>query len=103
MFNKQNDRIVTFGNDVSEHGSVNNQVSSLNHDAWHRSIERGEEMVPVWFERGYMLTSAVYKKVLETRVLPWAKKITKKSDCVFQQDGALTHTAKIVRNWLDAN
>ena len=39
----------------------------------------GKKMPPVWFKRGYWLTSVVYKEVLETIVLPWAKEITKKS------------------------
>ena len=36
----------------------------------------GEKIPPVWFERGYRLTSTVYKEVFETKVLPWVKKIT---------------------------
>ena len=36
-----------------------------------------EKLPPVWFEQGYWLTSAVYKEVLETKVLPWDKKIIK--------------------------
>ena len=46
---------------------------------------------------------AVYKEVLETKVLPWTKKITKKLDGVFQQGGALAPTAKTVQGWLDGN
>ena len=60
------------------------------------------KMPPVWFERGYRLTSAIYKEALEMKVLPWVKKITKKSDYVFQQDGAPAHTAKTVQDWLGA-
>ena len=92
VFNKQNDRVVTFGNDVSEH----RRMSTTKHPASIMMLgvvaSNGEKMPPVWFERGYRLTSAVYKEVLETKVLPWIKKITKKSDYVFQQDGAPAHT-----------
>ena len=38
-----------------------------------------EKIPPVLFERGYELTPTVYKEVLETKVLQWNKKITKKS------------------------
>ena len=57
----------------------------------------GEKMPPDWFQQGYRLTSAVYKEVLETKVLSWVKKIIKKSDCVFQHDGESANTAKTVR------
>ena len=51
-------------------------------------------MPPVWFQWGYSLTSAVCKKVLETKVIPWFKKITKKSDYVFQQNGDKAKTVQ---------
>ena len=57
----------------------------------------GEKMPSVWFEQGYRLASVVYKEVLET------KKIAKKSDYVFQQNGAPAHTTKTMQNRLDAN
>ena len=47
-FNKQNDKVVTLGNDVSVYLSVNNQISSLTHDAWHHRIERLKYVF--WFE-----------------------------------------------------
>ena len=37
------------------------------------------------------------------KALPWVKKITKKSDSLFQQDEAPAHTAKIVQDGLAAN
>ena len=40
---------------------------------------------------------------METKVFPWFKKITKKADYVFQQDGAPAHTTKIAHNWLETN
>ena len=56
----------------------------------------GEKMLLVWLQQGYRKTSAVYKEVLETKVLPWVKKITKESDYVLQQGGASVHTGKTV-------
>ena len=44
VFNKQNDQVVIFGNDVSKHRRASTTKcpdSSLNHDVWHRSIDLG--------------------------------------------------------------
>jgi hypothetical protein len=48
----------------------------------------GEKMPPIWFKTGYRLTGADYRDILPTKVLLWVRKITKKGDYVFQQDGA---------------
>ena len=69
VFNKQNDRAATFGNDVSEH----RRVSTTMHPAFFMMpgvlASNGGKMPLVWFELGYRLTSAVYKEVLEVKVL----------------------------------
>ena len=76
--NKQNEWVVTFKNDVSEQW----KVSTTKHKASIMMLCIVSSKV--WFKGGYRLTSAVYKEVLETKVLTWVKKITKKSDYVFQ-------------------
>ena len=81
IFNKQTDRFVTFGNDVSEH---NNQASSLIHMMLGVVPSNGKNVPPVWFEWGHMLTSAINKAVLETNVFSWVMKINEKSDYVCQ-------------------
>ena len=63
----------------------------------------GEKMLPVWLERSYRLTAVAYKDVFKTKVFPWSKKITKKSNYILQQDGELAHTAKAIQNWLGAS
>ena len=79
VFNKQNDRVVTFGNDVSKH----RRVSSIKYPASIMMLGflalNGEKMTPVWLERGYRLTSGIYREVLKRKVIPRIKQITKKS------------------------
>ena len=85
MFNKKADRVETFGNDGRTVSKLTTKYSApiimLGVVA-----SNGEKMPSVWCERGYRLTSAVYKEVLEAKVLPWVKNISKKSDYFFQQD-----------------
>ena len=47
--------------------------------------------------KGYQSTSHDYKEILDRKVLPWVRKITKNADYVFQQDGTPAHTAKVVQ------
>ena len=61
----------------------------------------GKKMHPVRYERGYRLTSVIYKEFWKRN--SWVKEISKKSDYIFQQDGALAYTAKTVQGWFDAN
>ena len=103
VFNKQNDRVVTIRNDVSEHRGVSTNKQSASIIMFGVAASNGENMLSVWFERSYRITSAVYRKALETKVLLWIKKIIKKSDYIFQQNGAPAHMAKIMQDWLDAN
>lgn len=103
VINKQNDRVVSFGQDVSKV----RYVSATKHPASVMMLgvvaSNGEKMPPVWFKTGYRLNAADYRDILATKVLPWVRKITKKGDYVFQQDGAPAHTAKVVQEWLRSN
>ena len=86
VVNKQNERVVSFGKDISE---VRN-VSTTKHPASVMMLgvvaSNGEKMHPVWFDVGYRLTAAEYKDILATKVLSWVRKITKNVNYVFQQD-----------------
>ena len=103
VVNKQNARIVSFGQDISELRNV----STTKHPASAMKLEvvasNGEKMPPVWFPRGYRLTAAAYKDVLVTKILPWVRKITRNVNYVFQQYGAPAHPANIVQEWLGSN
>ena len=77
---KQNDRVVAFGNDVSEHRRVSTTMQSASIMMFGGISSNGKRKPPVWSERGYGLSSAVSKEVLETKVLLWVKKISQKSD-----------------------
>ena len=101
MVNKQNDRVVSFGQDVSEVRNISTTKHPVSVTMLGVVASNGEKMPPVWFPTGYRLTAADYKEILESKVLPWVKKITKKAEYVFQQDGAPAHIAKIVQEWLE--
>ena len=92
-FNKRNDHVATFKNAVSEHRRVSTTKYSTSTMILGVVASNGKKMPLVWCERGYRQTSAAYKENLETKVLPWVKKIPKKSNYVLQQDGAQAHTA----------
>ena len=98
VFNKRKNRVVTFSNDGSEHS----RVSKTKHPASVIIIgvvALNKERI----EQVYRLTHAEYILVLKTKVLPWVMKITKKLNYAFQKDGAPTHTAKTVQDWLNSN
>lgn len=103
VVNKQNDRVVSYGKDVSEVRNTSTTKRPASVMMLGVVGSNGEKMPPVWFPTGYRLTAADYKDILESKVLPWVKRITKKADYVFQQDGAPAHTAKIVQEWLESN
>ena len=67
------------------------------------AASNGENMPWGWFQRGYWLTPDAYKESLEMKALPWARKITKKSDYVFHHHGASKNWLDAVKNLLDAN
>ena len=46
-------------------------------------VSYGEKMPPVWFEKEYQLNSYDYKEILDKKILPCVRKITKNADYVF--------------------
>ena len=102
VFHKLNDQVNPFGNDIFEYLKISTMKHTGSIIMLGVVASSGEKIPPVWYERSYRLTFAVYNKVLETKILPWRKKITKKLDYVLQHDGAHANTAKTVQHWLDA-
>jgi len=103
VINKQNDRVVSFGQDISDV----RYVTTTKHPASVMMLgvvaSNGEKMPPVWFKGGYRLTGTDYRDILATKVLPWIRKIAKGGNYVFQQDGAPAHTSKTVQDWMSQN
>ena len=56
-------------------------------------------MVPTWLQANRCCLQSVHV----TKILPWARKITRNATYVFQQDGCPAHNAKIVLEWLGSN
>ena len=74
VVNKQNERVVSFGKDISE---VCN-VSTAKHPASVMMLgvvtSNREKMPPVWLDVGYRLTAADYKDILVTKSSPLGEK-----------------------------
>ena len=85
-----------FGNDVSEHHmSTTKNPASIIMIGVSYSIEREEAS-------GLARTGLQANiEALETKVLPWIKKMSKRSNYVYQQDRAPARTVKTLQNWLD--
>ena len=81
-----------FGNDISEHRRVwrTNYPATI---VMPGVVSKGEKIRPVCCR----LTSAVYKDVSETNIIPFDKRTAKNSDYVFQQDGVPAPTEKDCR------
>ena len=62
-------------------------------------------MPSVWFKGYCRLTGFDYREIMARKVLPWIRKIVKDGNYwyVFQQDGAPTHTSKVVQDWMSFN
>ena len=88
VVNKQNDRIVSFGQNISELRNVSTTKHLSSVMMLGVVASNAEKMPPVWFPCGYRLTAATYKDVLVTKILPWVRKISINANYVFQQDGA---------------
>ena len=101
--NKQNDRVVSFGQDIS---GVR-YVCTTKHPASVMMLgvvaSNGEKMPPVLFRRGYRLTGVDGMDIMTTKVLAWIRKIDKDGNYVVQQNDAPTHTLKVVQHWMNTN
>ena len=64
VVNKRNDRVVAFGNDVSEHRGISTATYPPSILMLGVVASNGEKMPRVWFKRSYRITSAVFKEVL---------------------------------------
>jgi len=101
VFNKQNDRFVSFSGDDRVglfHTSTTKHPASLMMLGVVAS--NGKVMPPIWFPEGYRLTGNDYKKVLDEKVLPWIREVCDDRAYVFQQDGAPAHTSNVVQTWM---
>lgn len=63
----------------------------------------GDVRPPHFFPKGLKINKEVYLQVLADKVKPWLDKVTNGRPYVFQQDGALAHSAMLVQNWLREN
>ncbi|KAF2364913.1 Transposase type 1 [Trinorchestia longiramus] len=71
LVNKQNDRIISFGQDISELWNVFTTKHPASVMMLGVVTSNGEKMPPVWFPRGYRLNASAFKDVLVTKILSW--------------------------------
>ena len=103
VVNKQNDRVVSFGQDVPEMPNV----STTKHPTFVMMLgvvsSNKEKMPTLWFPMSYRLTARDYKNIFKSKVLPWIRRVVKKADYGFQQDVHQPPTTEIVHVWLQEN
>ena len=63
----------------------------------------GHVMPPHIFKAGLKVNTEVYLKVMETKVLPWIKKVAGDRPWVWQQDSAPCHVSQRSLEWLNEN
>ena len=60
--------------------------------------------IPIFFiDAGVKINQHVYLNMLKGKVAPWVKKVSENEGITFQQDGATSHTARLVQEWCKDN
>ena len=90
VINKQNDRVVSFGQDISDICCITTTKHPASVMMLSVVASNGQKMPPVWFKEGYRLTDTYYRNILATKLLPWIRKIVKGENYMFQQVLQLT-------------
>ena len=63
-----------------------------------------KKMLPIFFPSGLKITADVYLDVVKKKVISWVtSNLRPDTKIMFQQYGALVHTAKKVQKWLSTN
>ena len=103
--NRQNDRVLS--TDLSKTPEHHKIVSRCQHPVqvmvWAGVTSCGLKTPLIFIEEGVKVNQHVYKKMLSDQVLPWMVSQNFEGGCAFQQDGAPSHTAKMVQKWCEAN
>ena len=70
---------------------------------WAGVTLRGQKTPLIFIEEGVEINQHVYLAMLIEEVLLWVKKTMENSGVTLQQDGATSHTAKMVQSWCKKN
>ena len=64
---------------------------------WAGVTSTGLKTPLIFIEDGVKINQHVYLKMLKDKVVPWVRKVTGNEGITFQQDGATSHTARLVQ------
>ena len=70
---------------------------------WAGVTSTGLKTPLIFIEDGVKINQHVYLKMLKDKVVPWVRKVTGNEGITFQQDGATSHTARLVQDWCKDN
>ena len=70
---------------------------------WAGATATGLKTPLIFIEEGVKINQHVYLKMLKDTALPWVNEVAGEEGITFQQDGATSHTAKMVQEWCEAN
>ncbi|QQP54502.1 Putative DD37D maT transposase, partial [Caligus rogercresseyi] len=100
-FNSQNDRILA--KDIRQVPVKDKTVFKRQKPAsvmvWAGVTTCGRKTPLIFIPEGVKINQKVYLDMMSMQVLPWIKKQEWEDSYCFQQDGAPSHTAKLVQDW----
>ena len=70
---------------------------------WAGITSTGLKTPLIFMEAGVKINQPAYLKMLKGKVVPWVKKVTGNKGITLQQDGATSHTARLVQEWWKDN
>ncbi len=104
-FNTQTDRVL--GSNINSiplhHRSVFRRQKPASVMVWAGVMSDGKKLPLIFIDMGVKINRWKYKSMLEDVVAPWLQETYPDSPYVFQQDGALAHTSRIVQAFRKEN
>lgn len=103
--NSQNDRMYAASSmDIPQHKKTIQRFQNVKKVMVWGAISKDVKFPLIFVEENVKVTAKYYKReILKKNLLPYANRVFENNPWVFQQDGAPSHTAKIVQQWLRAN
>ena len=68
---------------------------------WAGVTSTGLKTPLIFIEADVKINQHAFLKMIKSKVVPWVKKVTGNKGITLQQDGATSHTPKLVQDWSD--